>query len=93
MWQIWIAVDEAGEVCAVAGTRLIAYDTGLKTLFIYFGTGRRRDIWQHFMADMLEWAKAQGCTLAEGSFRRGWRRVFAAFLPWRHTHDFLERVL
>lgn len=90
LWQIWLAINQAGEVCAVAGTRIVAYDTGLKALDIKFGTGRQRKIWQHFMADLLAWGKEQGCTIAEGSFRKGWRRVLPG---WSHTHDCLERSL
>lgn len=88
-WQLWIAVDDRG-ICAVTGTEIVTYDTGLKVLAIRFGTGREREKWQHFMDEVLVWAKYQGCTLAEGSFRRGWKRV----LPnWLHTHDTLERAL
>lgn len=89
-WQIWIAVDDKGEICAIAGTRIAIYDTGLKAIDIKFGTGRRREIWQHFIADLLSWGKTQGCTLAEGSFRKGWRRVLPG---WTHTHDSLQRDL
>lgn len=90
LWQLWLAIDETKEICAVGGTRIITYDTGLKTLFVMFGTGRNRKAWQHFMDDFLAYGKSQGCTLAEGSFRKGWRRIFPG---WTHTHDFLERVL
>lgn len=92
MWQIWIAVGTHGEISAVAGTKLIAYDTGLRTIFILFGTGSGRQDWQQFEADIRSWGKDQGCTLAEGCFRIGWRRIFRLF-GWKHTHDFLERAL
>jgi len=83
-------LDATGEICAVAGTRIVTYDTGLKAIDIKFGTGRDRHLWQHFMGDILRWGKSQGCALAEGSFRKGWRRVLPG---WRHTHDSLEQVL
>lgn len=89
-WQLWIAVDGAGEIIATAGTRFITYDTGLKSIFVIFGTGRLRHLWQHFMADLLVFGKAHGCTIAEGSLRRGWRRILPG---WTHTHDFCERAL
>jgi len=79
-------------VVAVAGTKLITYDTGLRSIFLLFGTGRHRQDWQQFEADIRAWAKDQGCTLAEGCFRIGWRRIFRRF-GWVHTHDFLERAL
>lgn len=88
-WQIWIALDDKG-VCAIAATSVITYDTGLKSIAIRFGTGRQRKSWQNFMEDIVAWGKAQGCTMAEGNFRRGWRRVLPG---WTHTHDSLERIL
>jgi hypothetical protein len=88
-WQIWIALDEGG-ICAVGGSEIVIYDTGLKGFVIHFGTGRERGKWQHAVEDMVGWGKANGCVLAEGVMRKGWRRV----LPnWNHSHDFLERVL
>lgn len=92
MWQIWIAVEAGGDIAAVAGTKIIAYDTGLRTIFFLFGTGRGRKGWQDFEVDIRAWAMTQGCTLAEGCFRIGWRRIFRVF-GWLHTHDFLERAL
>lgn len=87
-WQIWIAMDEIG-ICAVAGTELVTYDTGLKALAVKFGTGRNRDSWQHLMNDVVAWGASQGCKLNEGGFRIGWKRVLRG---WNHTHDFLERA-
>lgn len=89
-WQLWIALDNAGEVCAVGGTSIITYDTGLKSLFFHFGTGRKRHGWQHVVDEMVAWGKSQGCNISEGKFRIGWRRVLPG---WNHTHEFLERVL
>ena len=88
-WQIWIALDEQG-VCAVAASSINTYDTGLKSIAIRFGTGRKRRQWQHFMEDVVAWGKSQGCTMAEGNFRLGWRRALPG---WTHTHDSLERAL
>ena len=90
MWQLWIAVDSEGSICAVAGTELVTYPTGLLALVIHFGTGRRREIWQHFMEDVVAWGKSRGCVLAEGAMRRGWRRVLPG---WSHTHDFVDRAI
>jgi hypothetical protein len=89
LWQIWFAVDDAG-ICAVAGTEMITYPTGLKVIAIRFGTGRERLKWQHFMEDVVAWGRSQGCTMAEGAFRRGWKRVLPG---WHHGHDSLERAL
>jgi hypothetical protein len=83
-------VDETGEVIAVAGSHLIRYDTGLKSIFLSFGVGRQRKKWQHFMADIKAWGKSQGCTLFESSLREGWCRIFPDL---KHTHDFVQQVL
>lgn len=89
LWQIWIVIDDGG-ICGVCGTQLFTYDTGLKELTFRFCTGRDREKWQHFVDDIIAWGKANGCGIAAGIMRRGWRRV----LPnWNHTHDYLERIL
>lgn len=88
-WQIWLVIADDG-IAAVTGTEVITYDTGLKALAMRFCTGRGRRHWQHLVDDILAWGKSIGCTLAEGSFRIGWRRALPG---WLHTHDCLERIL
>ncbi len=88
-WQIWIYTDDRG-LAAVMGTEVIQYPTGLRSIVFLFCTGRNRKKWQHHMVDVLAWAKAVGCGLAQGPFRIGWRRVLSG---WSHSHDFLERPL
>lgn len=88
-WQIWVVSDE-DEVLSVTGTQIITYDTGLQTLAIRLCDGRERQRWQHYLEDILDWGKQQGCTKAEGTFRIGWRRVLPG---WEHTHEFMERAL
>lgn len=87
-WQFWIVRDDEGSVCFIGGTEICDYPTGLRTLAWRFGTGHDHEKWAHLMGAVLELAKKEcGCTMAEGAFRRGWKRVFTA---WRHTHDVLE---
>lgn len=87
-WQIWIAVNEHG-ILAVAGTEIISYPQ-LRAISIRFGIGRDRQSWQHYRDEIAAWGKAQGCTLIEGTVRKGWRRIFTG---WLHTHDFIERKI
>lgn len=88
IWTLWLVVEEEDrKIVFVGGTDFNVYPTGLKTIWWRFGTGEGRENWQHLMAEILAWAKLQGCAKGEGVFRRGWRRVFT---DWQHTHEFLE---
>lgn len=87
LWQIWLVVDD-DRIVFVGATELVRYPTGLKALAWRFGVGDGRQNWQHLMAGVLAWARSEGCKIAEGCFRKGWRRVFT---DWRHTHEFIER--
>lgn len=89
IWQLWVAI-EGNDILCVTGTEIIVYKTGLKTIAIRLCDGVEREKWQHFMANILEWGKQQGCTRKEGVFRPGWRRVLKG---WDHTHEFLEGPL
>ena len=89
-WQLWFVRGDDDEICFVGATQFIDYPTGLRTIAWHFGSGEDRDAWKHFMNDVLAWAKANGATLAEGCFRRGWSRVFK---DWTRSHEFLERVI
>lgn len=88
-WQIWVVL-EGGAVSFVFGTEVILFPTGMKAIAFRFGTGHNREHWQHRIDDVLAWGKAQGCDMAEGVFRKGWRRVLPG---WNHTHKFLEKAL
>jgi hypothetical protein len=89
VWQLWLILDGAA-IAFVGGTELVLYPAGLKVLAVRFGTGRGRVVWQHHIETVLDWARAQGCTYSEGTFRKGWRKVLPG---WTHTHDSLERAL
>ncbi len=88
-WQLWV-VSDRDEVLSVTGTQIISYPTGLKSIAIRLCDGKERERWQHFLDDILTWGKGQGCTLREGMFRIGWRRVLK---DWTHTHEFMEGSL
>lgn len=86
-WQIWLVL-EGDEISFVCGTEIIEFPTGLKAIAFRFGTGTGRERWQDRITDVFAWAKAEGCTMAEGFFRKGWKRVLPG---WIHSHEFLER--
>lgn len=88
-WQLWLVIDRES-ILSVAGTQIVDYPTGLKCLAVRFCIGSERERWQHFLEDILQWGRAQGCTHGEGTFRRGWSRVLKG---WDHTHEHLERAL
>lgn len=90
-WQIWLVLDE-GAISAVCATEIILFPTGMKGLAFRFCTGRGRHRWQHRLADVEAWGKAQGCELAEGVMRIGWWRILRHF-GWLFTHVFLEKSL
>lgn len=90
IWQLWL-VTAGAEVIFVGATENLIYPTGLKTIAWRIGTGEGREFWQREMMEfVLRQAKDEGCEMAEGSFRPGWRRVFP---DWKHTHEILERSL
>lgn len=89
LWQLWL-VTEAGHVTFVLGTELVDYPTGLRALSLRFGVGERRERWLHLLEQILAFGRAHDCTIAEGDFRVGWRRVLKG---WDHTHEFMERRL
>jgi hypothetical protein len=89
-WQLWVA-SEGEAVTFICATEVVKYPTGLQVLIAQFavGTGGRSRgaSWQK---PVLAWAKSVGCELAEGTFRKGWRRVLPG---WRCGYVFLEREL
>lgn len=89
IWQLWVG-EENGDVLYVGGTELTVYPSGMKSLLIKFVAGHRRDLWQHHIDTVLDWGKLQGCSLAEGVFRKGWKRILPG---WTHSYDYLERQL
>ena len=89
IWQIWLVYD-GDRIVFVGATEIVTFPTGLKSFAIRFGVGSGRKEWQHHIDRVLLWGKDLGCTIAEGNFRKGWRRVLPG---WRHSHEFLEREL
>lgn len=88
IWQVWI-ISEDKDILCIGGTEIISFPSGLKTLSIPFVAGKDREKWLHHMDDVLAWGKAQGATLAEANFRRGW----GVFPGWTHKTNLLERAL
>lgn len=89
LWQIWV-IHDLDRLVFVGGTTITVYETGLKTLEIRFGTGHGRRSWENRIGDVLAWGRNAGCVIAEGNFRKGWRRVLPG---WIHSHEHMERLL
>ncbi len=90
-WQLWPVIENE-EILSLTATELITYPTGLKTIAFRFCVGTDRERWQHYIENILEWGRLQGCTWKEGVTRIGWRRI-PIFKTWMHTHDFMEGPL
>lgn len=90
-WQLWLVVED-GKVVFVGGTHINTYDTGIKEFDIRFASGKGIDRWQHLLPEALNWAKAQGCSIAHALGRRGFSKI-PAFQGWKHSHDSLETAI
>jgi hypothetical protein len=82
---LWVAIDGAVKMALV--TELIDAPQGRECFLRLIG-GHDRGEWLPFLANVIEWAKAQGCVALEGTMRPGWERV----LPdWKKTAVVLRK--
>lgn len=92
-YQLWLIVreDDANDLRATVVTQVLRYPTGLEEFTIVGVTGEKKDDWIHFLGDLEEWAKSEGCEISKLTARPGW----APFLKGTHTktHVVLERNL
>jgi hypothetical protein len=85
--QLWLAAEE--KIYAVIITEIMNYPLrNVCRVVIATGTERRR--WQHFIATIEQWAKAQGCQSMELVARPGWKKIFRDYTL---THIHLEKEL
>lgn len=87
--QLWLAWD--GSVVALAVTEIACYPRK-KCCRILICTGRERQSWQHRLAVIEAWAKAQGCVAMELIARPGWSRLLKG-QGYAITHLFCEKEL
>ena len=89
---IWVA-ERMGEIIGIAVTSLQDYPGG-KAARLHVGTtitGTTAREWRFCMAQLVEWARENGCRWFESEARAGWERVFAGTM--KKTHVFLEMEL
>lgn len=77
--QLWIVRDEV--IRGVVVTEIYTYPTGLKAVNVLFVAGDWIDMWIHLWERVEDWAKANGCTVAEFRGRKGWFRK----LDWKEV--------
>jgi hypothetical protein len=87
--QLWLAWD--GAVVAVAVTEIVCHPRK-RCCRIRICTGRARAGWQHYLAVIEAWARAQGCAAMELIARPGWSRHLARH-GYATTHLFCEKEL
>jgi hypothetical protein len=72
-YQLWTPYSdhiEAAFVTAIFDVR------GIKNCTIVACGGKNMDSWKHFIKDVEEWAKEDGCKYIKIYGRRGWAKVF-----------------
>lgn len=88
--QLWIAAWRDA-IMALAVTEIVRHPR--KTCCrIRICTGRGRQAWQHHLATIERWARANGCQAMELVARPGWSRVLARH-GYETTHLFCEKEL
>ena len=78
--QLWQVSDNLIPVAGIV-TRLLRESTsGNLHCRLWLVGGSRLSEWApDFIAKLIPWAKAEGCTEINGSGRKGWRRIVARF--------------
>lgn len=78
--QLWLISDNLIPVAGIV-TRLLRESTsGNLHCRLWLVGGYRLSEWApDFIAKLIPWAKAEGCTEINGSGRKGWRRIVARF--------------
>lgn len=87
--QLWLLWD--GTLRGLVVTEIVRHPR--KTCCrIRFCVGRGRETWQHHIATIERWAKAQGCAAMELIARPGWSRLLKN-RGYAVTHLFCEKEL
>lgn len=88
--QLWVVLDEAGEVCAALVTEIQQYPRERVCVgFVCGGDGARRWTGELERA-VAAWAGQHQCAAMEIYGRPGWQRVLRG---WEQTHVILRKTL
>lgn len=84
--QLWIAIDD-GELIAAMVTQISNFPRK-RVLTVMYLAGKHRKLWMHFMEQIENWAKQQGCVGVEAYARKG----LLKWLPdWRQAYVVIRR--
>jgi hypothetical protein len=84
--EFWLAVAADGDdVRAAMIAQPVTQPTGLRELWVWGLTGKRRRDWQHLEAELRRAAKAAGFARITATAREGWARVMKP-IGWRVEH-------
>lgn len=85
--QLWIALQGVN-ILSYTITRIVHYPKQQRLQIAFMG-GEHLNKWKHFVEDLMQWARDQGCVAIEASGRPGWERVWA---PWggKKTHTMIK---
>ena len=72
----FVATDENNIPQAVATVEIVLRESRKCGKIIHVA-GNGKQNWLHFLDDICEWCKAQGCIAVEGTGRVGWEKVLA----------------
>ena len=76
--QLWVAIDDEGEIHAAMTTELVPMRSGLVCWMCQCGGERLRD-WAPFHRKVEEYARAEGCVRVILRGREGWGRVLDGY--------------
>jgi hypothetical protein len=85
--QLWITHSD-NDINLIVITQILNYPQA-KECNIFMVCGTLPDDWQDILSDLVEWAKASGCTHASAMARRG----FANHAGWENRETYVVGVL
>lgn len=78
LWVVW----DGEHLIAAAVTRIVRTATK-RVCILVAGGGRELWRWKHFIVDLEEYAKAEGCDAMRVMGRHGWKAIFPEYRePW-----------
>lgn len=86
--QLWVVLEGSALLASVT-TEIIVYPQR-KVARILGCVGEHRAKWVHLIAEIQDWARANGCAAMEIVARKGWARALPDF---QMTHVLLEADL
>jgi len=73
--QLWV-IKHSNEYIAAVVTYIYTTDTNLKIGEITLAGGSKHELWDHFVDQITQWLKSQGCNFIDIVGRVGWARHY-----------------